>query len=102
MPRHMRKHVVASVSAVAVLACVTAVGPVSIVARLRAQAPANRADSGVHTLHVQGSVYMLVGAGGNVGLQINDDGVLLVDTGNGRATDQVVAAIRALTDRKSV
>jgi cyclase len=93
MPRHMRKPAVASVFAVALLAGVTTG------ARLGAQAPANRADGGVHTLHVQGSVYMLVGAGGNVGLQINDDGVLLVDTGNGQATNQVIAAIRALTDK---
>ena len=93
MPRHMRKPAVASVFALALLACVGAV------AGVRAQAPASRADSGVHTLHVQGSVYMLVGAGANVALQINDDGVLLVDTGNGRTTDQLVAAIRALTDK---
>ena len=35
----------------------------------------------VHILPVQGNIYMLVGAGGNITVQVGDDGVLLVDTG---------------------
>src|SRR5215813_5659976 len=35
----------------------------------------------VAIMHVQGLVYMIVGAGGNITLQIGDEGVLLVDTG---------------------
>src|SRR5262252_7097776 len=62
-----------------------------------AQAPA--AADGVHTLKVQGNVYMLVGAGGNVALQISDDGVLLVDTGTAANADKVVAAVRELTNK---
>ena len=31
--------------------------------------------------HVGGNVYMLIGAGGNIGVQIGDEGVLVVDTG---------------------
>jgi len=61
------------------------------------QAPA--AASGVHTLKVQGNVYMLVGAGGNIALQISDDGVLLVDTGTTANADKVVAAVRELTNK---
>jgi cyclase len=57
------------------------------------------ADAEVHTLHVQGNVYMLVGAGGNITVQIGDDGVLLVDTGLAPNADKVVAAIRALSDK---
>ncbi len=34
----------------------------------------------VHVLPVQGNIYMLVGAGGNVSASIGSDGVLLVDT----------------------
>ena len=34
----------------------------------------------IHVLPVQGNVYMLVGAGGNITLQVGNDGVLLVDT----------------------
>ena len=53
----------------------------------------------VHVLHVQGSVYMLVGAGGNITLQVGDEGVLLVDTSVEQMSDKVVAAIRSLSDK---
>src|SRR5215510_12473731 len=79
---------------VVALTCVLGAG-----ARPSGQAPAAGAASGVHTLKVQGNVYMLVGAGGNIALQIADDGVLLVDTGTSQASNQIVAAIRALTDK---
>ena len=35
-----------------------------------------------HVLFVQGNVYMLVGAGGNIAVQAGKDGVLVVDTGS--------------------
>jgi len=56
-------------------------------------------DAGdIHTTHVQGNVYMLVGAGGNVTVDIGDDGVLLVDSGAAAFSDRVLAAIRKLSD----
>ena len=67
-----------------------------------APAPAptpNPANFDVHVLHVQGNVYMLVGAGGNITMQVGDDGVLLVDTGLAGASDKVLAAIRSVTDK---
>src|SRR6185369_17494669 len=64
-------------------------------ARPAAQAPAG----GIHTLKVQGNVYMLVGAGGNVAAQIGEDGVLLVDTGTAASAPEIVKAVRALTDK---
>jgi cyclase len=62
------------------------------------QAP-NPANVEVHVLPVQGKVYMLVGAGGNITVQVGDDGVLLVDTGLPGTSDKVLAAIRSITDR---
>jgi cyclase len=53
----------------------------------------------VHLLKVQGNIYMLVGAGGNITLQVGDEGVLLVDTGLPQMSDKVLAAIRGLTDK---
>jgi glyoxylase-like metal-dependent hydrolase (beta-lactamase superfamily II) len=50
-------------------------------------------------MHVQGSVWMLVGAGGNITAQIGDEGVLLVDTGTRGVTDDVLKAIRTVTDK---
>ena len=63
----------------------------------RGAAPAG--DAEIHTLHVQGNVYMLVGAGGNITLQIGDDGVLLVDTGLAQNAEKVVAAVRTLSNK---
>ena len=50
----------------------------------------------LHVLHVQGSVYMLVTPDGNIGVQVSNDGVLMVDTGTARTTDQVLAAVKQL------
>lgn len=72
-----------------------------------AQAPAapaapnpapNVANVEVHVLHVQGNVYMLVGAGGNITMQVGTDGVLLVDTGLPGTSDKVLAAIHSVTE----
>lgn len=48
---------------------------------------------------VQGSVYLLAGAGGNIVAQVGKDGVLLVDAGVGTLSDRVVAAVRTLSDK---
>jgi cyclase len=57
----------------------------------------------IKVLPVQGfdttMVYMLVGAGGNIVVQIGDEGVVMVDTGVAGAGDAVLRAIRALTDK---
>jgi glyoxylase-like metal-dependent hydrolase (beta-lactamase superfamily II) len=51
----------------------------------------------VRAVHVQGNVHMIVGAGSNIAVQVGDDGVIVVDTGNGTMTDKVLAAIREIT-----
>ena len=51
----------------------------------------------IQVLPVQGNVYMLAGAGANMAVQVGEDGVLLMDTGDGKATDKVIAAIRKLS-----
>jgi cyclase len=51
----------------------------------------------VNILPVQGNVYMLVGAGGNVAVQIGKDGVLVVDTSFPQMSDKIIAAIRTLS-----
>jgi glyoxylase-like metal-dependent hydrolase (beta-lactamase superfamily II) len=53
----------------------------------------------VQTLHVQGSVYLLAGAGGNILVQTGDDGVLMVDTGYEKMSDKVMAAIKKLSNQ---
>jgi glyoxylase-like metal-dependent hydrolase (beta-lactamase superfamily II) len=53
----------------------------------------------INSFHVQGNVYLLVGAGGNIVVQTGDEGVLVVDTGLAQHADKVLAAIRKLSDR---
>ena len=53
----------------------------------------------VHILPVQGNIFMLVGAGGNITVQTGSDGVLLVDTGLAPMSDKVLAAVRTLSDK---
>ena len=53
----------------------------------------------LQTAKVQGNVYLITGAGGNVVVQIGDEGVLVVDTGLQRNAAQVLAAIRKLSDK---
>jgi len=60
----------------------------------RAQMPS---DGEIHVLPVQGNVSLLLGAGGNVAVQIGEEGVLVVDTGNAQMSDKLLAAIRKLS-----
>ena len=48
-------------------------------------------------LHVSGNVYMIGGAGGNIVLSAGGDGVVMVDSGAGAATEKVLGAIRQIT-----
>ena len=45
----------------------------------------------------QGNVYMLVGAGGNVTVQVGKEGVLVVDTQYAQMSAKILAAIRTLS-----
>jgi cyclase len=53
----------------------------------------------IHLLPVQGNIYMLVGAGGNITVQVGKQGVMLVDTQFAPLSDKIVAAIRKISDR---
>lgn len=48
---------------------------------------------------VQGRVHMIGGAGGNLAVQISDEGTLVVDTGSPAATEKVLAEIKKLAVR---
>jgi glyoxylase-like metal-dependent hydrolase (beta-lactamase superfamily II) len=48
-------------------------------------------------IQVRPNFYMIAGAGGNIGVQIGVDGVVLVDSGTEGASDRVLAAIRKIT-----
>jgi glyoxylase-like metal-dependent hydrolase (beta-lactamase superfamily II) len=59
----------------------------------------NPRDGEIHVLPVQGNVFMLVGDGGNIAVQVGDEAPLVVNTGAGQLADKVIAAIRKLTDK---
>jgi cyclase len=61
--------------------------------------PRNQENAELHILPVQGNVYMLVGAGGNITVQVGNQGVLLVDSGLPQFSDKVIAAVRTLSDK---
>jgi cyclase len=49
---------------------------------------------------VNGNVYMLEGAGGNIGVSVGDDGILIVDDQFAPLADKIRAALKGLADRK--
>lgn len=53
----------------------------------------------VHILPVQGKVYLLSGAGGNVTVQAGSEGVLVVDSGASKMSGKVLGAIRQISER---
>ncbi len=59
---------------------------------------ANESTS-IQTVHVQGNVHMIVGAGANIIVQAGDEGVLVIDTGAGPRSADVLAAIRQISDK---
>jgi cyclase len=79
--------------AIAALAVAASLG---LAVRVQSQQPA---AAEVSSFRVGGSVYMLVGAGGNIAVQVGDEGVLVVDTGLAQNADKVIAAIRKLSDK---
>ena len=56
-------------------------------------------DGGIRTLKVQGNVYLLAGAGGNIAVQVGEDGVVVIDSGLANRSDAVIAAIRKLSPK---
>ena len=53
----------------------------------------------IEVIDVADGVYMLLGAGGNIGVSVGEDGVLLVDDQFAPLTDKILAAIATITDK---
>jgi cyclase len=64
-----------------------------------AQQNGNSGNAEIHIWPVQGNVYMLVGDGANITVQVGDQGVLLVDTGLAKMSANLLAAVRSLSDK---
>jgi cyclase len=59
--------------------------------------PIDFANVEMHMLPVRGDIHMLVGAGGNVTVQVGKQGVLLVDTEYGPLAAKIMAEVRKLS-----
>ncbi|MGE0591764.1 MAG: hypothetical protein AB7G23_01415 [Vicinamibacterales bacterium] len=55
--------------------------------------------NGMEVLHVRGNVYLIAGGSAHVVMQVGDQGVLLVDTGDSGESERILAAVRAVTHR---
>jgi glyoxylase-like metal-dependent hydrolase (beta-lactamase superfamily II) len=64
--------------------------------------PAPTVDNDIHSVHVQGNVWMLHGGGANAAVQIGDEGVLVVDTMTAGLADKLVAEIKKLAGDKPI
>lgn len=59
-------------------------------------------DVEIKSYHVQGNIWLLQGAGGNVTVQIGDDGVLVVDTQFAETAPKIVDEIKRLAPGKVI
>ena len=56
-------------------------------------------DGEIHVFPLRNNVYMLVGDGANIVVQVGDQGALVVDTGTGALADKTIAAISKLSGK---
>jgi glyoxylase-like metal-dependent hydrolase (beta-lactamase superfamily II) len=56
-------------------------------------------DGNVEVLAVQGNVHLVAGSGANIAVQVDPDGLLVVDTSAAAASEKVLAAIRTISDK---
>ena len=75
----------------AALALFFALAPAPI-ARVSAQA-----EDALDVVKVRKNFYMIAGAGGNIAVQVGEDGVVVVDSGSAPNADAVLAQIRKIT-----
>jgi len=54
----------------------------------------------IKVTQVAGTVYMLEGAGGNIGASVGEDGIVIVDDQYAPLADKIEAALKGVTDKK--
>jgi cyclase len=65
--------------------------------KYRPERPTYASRGEIQVLPVQGSVYLLAGAGSNITVQVGPDAVMVVDSNEAAMSAQVLAAIRTLS-----
>jgi len=72
-------------------------GPHAAQGRPRPEKPSYD-DGRVEVVPVQGNVHLVAGSGANIAVQVDSDGLLLVDTSVAATSDKVLEAIRAISN----
>jgi cyclase len=86
------------IAALALVAGVEAQGPETTASRLvRSARPTASRSDGLDILQLRPNFYLIAGAGGNIGVQVGPDGLVVVDSGSAARASAVVAAVRALS-----
>jgi len=67
--------------------------------RVQQSRQAGTESGDLEVLQLRPNFFMIAGAGGNIALQVGDDGVVVVDAGAASRADAVVAAIKKITPR---
>lgn len=75
-----------------------AAAAVTVAAGLGAQPAVDWSAVEISTHHVAGTVHYLVGRGGNIGLSIGDEGVVMVDDQFAPLSDRIAAAVEGISN----
>jgi glyoxylase-like metal-dependent hydrolase (beta-lactamase superfamily II) len=103
--RQLRRRVLtigATISAVALLAGgLRAQGSETTAERLARQSKAASIANpdGLDILQLRPNFYVIAGAGGNIGVQVGPDGLVVVDSGTAARADAVVRAVKSISNR---
>jgi cyclase len=76
--------------------------PHGAVQRLAAAVPQTTSvasAAGAEVIEIRPNVFLIAGAGGNVAVQVGDDGVVVVDAGSAAGASAIVAAIKRITPK---
>jgi cyclase len=73
---------------------------VSLFFAVSTQAQTDFSKVEIKATKVAGNVYMLEGAGGNIGVSVGDDGMLIVDDQFAPLADKIRAALKGIADKK--
>jgi glyoxylase-like metal-dependent hydrolase (beta-lactamase superfamily II) len=84
--KSMKRLAYATVAAIAIFLCIAAWAQMDF-ARIK-----------IKTTHVAGNIYMLEGAGGNIGASVGPDGILLVDDQFAPLAEKIRAALKELDE----
>jgi cyclase len=82
---------------VALLLTVTILLAIVGVAKAQTPETLDLGTANIHVLHVRGNIYMLIGAGCNITVDVGERYIIVVDTGLPQFADEVVATIRKIS-----